>query len=338
MAAVITLVSFISCSTTVTTQYMVPSKVDMSDYRNLAIATVSSYPFRPFELPNPVVRDLSGTSPVRVYSGFTVNTERSMSEYLTKIIVSQAYDTDYFTILSPSVTDAFVNRPSMLYEQGYDALLTVYTTDVDVEEYIYAKEVEVVIPNQDPEGEPSVEKRLFHYLQQNVTIEFTYDLKDTRTGRLIDTDTYRDTISETTKIEFDGDTLIFAPQLRSSFYSIASDFGHSVIDKYVPRSVSRSFSLLKNSPKNRNAEKGYEAVKEGNLVEALAIFEKEWNRRKHIPSAYNAALIHEALGDRDEGIDLLEKAIKKTGNTKLQSLLRSMQERADMTEEAQKQL
>ena len=129
---------------------MVPSKIDMSNYKNLAIATVSSYPFRPFELPNPVVRDLSGTSPVRVYSGFTVNTERAMSEALTKTIVREAYDSDYFTILTPSVTDAFVNRPYMLYEQGYEALLTVYTSDVEVEEFIYAKEKEVVIPNENP--------------------------------------------------------------------------------------------------------------------------------------------------------------------------------------------
>jgi len=329
---------FVSCSTSVTTQYMVPSKVDMSDYRNLAIASVSPYPFRPFELPNPIVRDLSGTSPVRVYSGFTVNDERSMSEYLTNTIVANAYETGYFTVLTPSVTDAFVNRPSMLYDQGYDALLTVYTTNIDVEEFIYAQEKDVVVPNQDPSEEPQIETRLFHYLEQNMTVEFTYDLRDTHTGQLIDTDSYRKTSSTTTKLDEESGPILFAPSMSSTLTSIASSFGNSLVEQYVPQSVTRSFSLLKNSPKNRNAEKGYEAVKEGNLVDALSVFEKEWNRRTHIPSAYNAALIHEALGDRDEGIKLLEKAIKKTGNTKLRTLLQSMQERADMTKEAQKQL
>ncbi len=287
---VVGLLTFVSCSTTVSSQYMVPSKIDMSNYKNLAIATVSSYPFRPFELPNPVVRDLSGTSPVRVYSGFTVNTERAMSEALTKTIVREAYDSDYFTILTPSVTDAFVNRPYMLYEQGYEALLTVYTSDVEVEEFIYAKEKEVVIPNENPALEPKVVTQLFHYLEQSVTIEFTYDLKDTKTGALLDTDSYREKRTQTTQLTFNGDSVIFAPQLTSTFNSIASKFGSSIIDDYVPHLVYRSFSLMKNSPKNRTAEKGYQEVKDGNLVNALTIFEKEWEKTKAYPISLQCSI------------------------------------------------
>ena len=333
----LTMVFITSCATSVSTQYMVPAKYDMSNYRNLAIISPIPYRFKAYDLPRPVVRDLSGTCPVRVYSGFNINSDRTLNEYITSSVLRSANDSIYFTITPPSISDTYRERLPLMAQDGIDAAMYIWTEDIDVEEYILAKEEKEIIESE-IEGElPQEVTELVYYIEQKVNIQFAWEVKSTSTGVILARDSYRDTRSSTTKIDTEKDRDVYAPRIQSMMNSIASNFSSTIFSQIEPTLRTRYINLMSNKPKSRNVEEAYDIVKEGNLREAQEIFEKEWKRRDHIPSAYNAGLLLEALGERDDAIKLLENAYKESGNTKIRALLVAMRERGNLTKQAESQ-
>ncbi len=326
------------CATSISMSYMVPAEYDMSDYRMLAIATTEPYRFRPFDVPSPFVQDMSGTSPVILYSGTRYGIENQLAAYVNEEVMKEARGTGYFTLASSGLADRYLNRPSILAEQGYDAYMRVWTDDLDIDEYIYAKEETVKVPS---ETDPSVfveETELVYYISQQVRIVFSWEIRSTKNDALLASDTYSGRKSRTTEIDLSGDDVQSAPSLLYLMRDIGGSFTRSIFSQVAPTMKNVSFSLMKNDPKNRRAEDAYQSAKDGNLVDALDTFLNEWKRRDHIPSLYNAALIMESLGDRDEAIKLLEKGWRDTGNTRISSLLSSMKEREALDSEAQGQL
>lgn len=326
------------CATRVTMSYMVPATHDMSNYRSLAIATTEPYRFRPFEIPSPYIQDMSGTSPVIVYSGSRVGIEKQLAAYVNEQVMKEARATSYFTLASSGVADRYLNRPSQLADQGYEAYMRVWTDDLEIDEYIYAKEETSRVPS---DADPSIfveETALVYYIDQEVRLVFSWEIRSSRNDALLASDTYSERRSRTTEIDLSGDAVQSAPSVLPLMRDMGSRFTGSIFSQIAPSVRNVSISLMKNDPKNRRAEEAYEAAKDGNLVEALDTFLREWKRRDHIPSLYNAALIMEALGDRDEGIELLEDGWKDTGNTGISRLLSSMKERGALDSEAQGQL
>ena len=334
----LTIVFITSCATSVVTQYMVPAKYDMSSYRNLAILTPSAYRLRAYDLPSPIVRDMSGTSPVRVYSGFNVNSERIMNEYLNSKVVEKGEKSTYFTITLPSVADTYKERFSLMADRGIEAVLYISTEDIDIDEFIFAKEIKTIEPPVNPGDDPQEVTTLVYYLEQSVSVAFAWEVKSTGNGVILARDSYTDMKSETTKIDIDKSSSMFAPRIQGIMNEIASDFSSTIFEQLEPTIKTKHISLMKNNPKSDRVEEAYNIVKDGNLVIGLQIFEKEWKRNDHIPSVYNAALILEALDQRDNAIELLVKAYKESGNTKVRKLLDAMRERSSLTEQAESQL
>ncbi|NCB02369.1 MAG: hypothetical protein EOM67_09420 [Spirochaetia bacterium] len=334
----VTILVFTSCATSVATQYMVPATYDMSSYRNLAIVSATPFRFKAYDVPNPIVRDMSGTSPIKVYSGYSLNSEKEMSEYLTSKVVAEANRTSYFTTLNPASADSLINRPNALVDRGYEALLTMWTEYIDIEEYISSREEKTLIQ---PEviGDPVEEViTLVYSLEQKVSIQFGWEVKDLKTNAVLGSGTFRDSQSDTTKLNTEGNSTIYAPRLQPVMNSLASRFSSTIFSQLVPTTKTQYITLMKNDPKNNRAEVAYEYVKNGNMKDALDVFENEWNKRDHIPSAYNAALILEALNQRSDAIKLLEKVYSQSGNTKIRTLLQGMKSRLSSTNQAEKQL
>ncbi len=338
LTVLLAMVFLSSCATRVSMSYMVPAEYDMSGYRALAIAETEPYRFRPFELPSPYVKDMSATSPIIIYSGSRIGIEKQLASYVNERVFSEARDTGYFTLASSGVADTYLDHPSRLTIKGYDAYMRVWNEDLEIDEYIYAQEETVKVPSL---NDPTVlveSTTLAYYVKQEVRAVFEWEIRATANDALLASDSYSSSRTRTTEIDLEGDTVQSAPSVLPLLRDIGSRFTSTIFSQVVPTTKTVSFALMKNDPKNYRSESAYEAVKDGNLVEALDIFEKEWKRRDHIPSLYNAALIMEALGDRDEGIELLEDGYKDTGNTKVRDLLESMKNRKSSTEEAQEQL
>lgn len=327
-----------SCATSVSTQYMVPSKYDMSNYRTLAIVNPTPYRFKAYDLPSPVVRDLSGTSPIRVYSGFGVSSERALHDALISKVLEKANKSTYFTIVPPSSSKIYRDDIKKMEKDGIDAILYLFTEDIDIDEFIYAKEVKSLISS---EGEGELDKEvieLVYYLEQSVRIKFMWEVRSTSTSALLARDSYSDIRTLTTKLTSNESSSIYAPRLNEYMNSIAVEFSSTIFSQLEPSVVTRNIKLMKNKPKSNRVEEAYDMVKDGNLRIAQELFEKEWKRRDHLPSAYNAAILLEALDERDDAIKLLEKVYKESGNTKVKTLLDTMKERQSSTKQAESQL
>ena len=80
-----------------------------------------------------------------------------------------------------------------------------------------------------------------------------------------------------------------------------SSFDYSIIRLLCADSACIQCSLMKNKPEDENADKAYDAAKDGNLDLAREVFLEEWQNAKHLPSGYNAALLA-ATGDYDDAI------------------------------------
>lgn len=337
MLLLITILAITSCATSVLTQYMVPAKYDMSNYRTLAIIPTPPYRFRAFDIPSAVVRDMSGTSHVRVYSGYSIHSERYLQEFLTQKVVEKAKNSTYFTIISPENSQTYKENITLMEKDGIDAILYLTTDEIYIDEFIFAKEEKKIIPSQ-VEGEKGEEVvELVYYLEQGVRVNFSWEVRSTSTSAILARDSYSDEKREVTKLNVKDSTTFYAPSLSQLMNTIASNFSTTIWRQLEPTVISHKLALMKNSPKNSRVIEAYDEVKNGNLLVAQQMFEREWRKRDHIPSLYNASIILEALDKRAQAIELLEIGYKKNGNTKVKDLLDDMKERESLTKQAESQ-
>ena len=330
--------SVMGCATSVTMRYMVPAKINMVDYRSLAVFSVEPYRFPFFDNPPSVIPDMSGTSPSTVFSGFAGGTERRIAKYLTDRIEDDLRDTDYFTLLTPPRSDAVGIGYSELRMMGYDALLRVRVTDLDVEEYIFAKEETVVVPPDVEGGQPTTETVLRHHVMQKVGMDVVFSLIDTATGKIIASEQFSDHYEQSYKLDKDLPPTVASPPLYDKLVPMAREFSKRFSQLVAPRWESRSVSLMKNKPENRRVEQAYLMAKEGNLRLAFEEFEDEWDRSSHVPSGYNAAIILESLGEMEEAIQLMEDVWRTSGNRTVGNRLERMRRSYALHMEAQGQL
>jgi hypothetical protein len=70
-------------------------------------------------------------------------------------------------------------------QDGIDAAMYIWTEDIDVEEYILAKEEKKIIESE-IEGElPQEVTELVYYIEQKVNIQFAWEVKSTSTGVIL---------------------------------------------------------------------------------------------------------------------------------------------------------
>lgn len=324
------------CATTVTVRHMAPADVNMAAYRNLAVQSVEAYRFDIFSSPSSVVSDLSGTSPVRVYSGFNAFAQRNTARYATRELVEKLDDTGYFTLLTPPLSDVAEHRFPELARMGFNAVLTARVSHLDVDEYIFARQVKLETEPDDT-ADPEEQTVLRHYLTQKVSLSISYAIVDTDTGRTIVSDTLTDRRERTVELDADGPQIIQASSMQLWLNAMVDDFVDSIVTPLVPRWVSSSVKLMANKPKVERVQEAYEYVERGNPGVARTIFLREWEESRHIPSGYNAALIMESLGMNEEAIRLMEEVWIYSGNRTVEAQLNRMRRARDDHAYAQSQ-
>ena len=326
------------CATTVTMRYMVPAEINMASYTNLAVVSVEPYRFTAFTSPSATIKDMSGTSPYRVASGFGDSTELRIAQYLTQKIIQDLRRTDYFNLMTPPDFDALGIRYQRFKEQGYDALLMVDITDLKVEEYIFAQEETVIVPPEVEGGESTTIKELRHHVTQKIALNVEFTVVDTGTGQTVATKSYSDSREQTYKIEPGSTGASRAPELYRWMASMADSFSRSFSELIAPRWTTKAVALMDNKPENKRVENAYEAAKEGSLGMALETFKREWEQSNHVPSGYNAAIILESFGRYDEAIKLIGEVWRYSGNRTVENRKIEMERAYEDHLKAQKQL
>lgn len=337
------------CATTVSVRHLIPAETDMSAYRNLAVASTEPFSFGFFNRPSSIVPDYSGKSGLTVASGFGTFTELSIARYATTRLVQSLDRADYFTLLPPSQTDTIMKGKNlgftiseMLMRNGVEALFTSSIDYLDVDEYIYAVEKNLLISKDpvtgNPINPPVSQKVIVYYLMQKVSLTYSYEIVDARTGKVIVSRTLHDSQERSFDLTGKPAKGYVAPSLEPMIEEMLQDLIDPVVQQIAPRWETTTLSLMKNEPERKNVAFAWEEVRRGNLAIALEAFKKEWNRSGHIPSGYNAALIMEAMGNLEQAIDLMEDVYQESGNNSIYSMLRRMRQRLQDQAEAEAQL
>lgn len=336
------IVVFTSCATSIKVRHLIPSDVDVSGHRNIAIASTEKYDFPRGSMLPPWIKG-SGDATYSLNSGFNTNINATVAEVSTASLVDALVKTEYFTVLSPETTDAYLtlgksgsNAYAMLIEQGVDALLKSSISYMNCEEQIIGRDIkEWVTENPNPKDplstDVSFEKvtgRLF-YLEQQATVTFTYTLIDLKANRILATDSFT---SQQTKETYLGKTVFgteqnerdlnergyssgFAPSFFPLFEAMLKDIPSEVAIQLAPSWTESRVSLMANKPK-ADVAYAYKMADKGNLREAYAIFSQAWEQQSHLPSGYNAALVLEGMGQYSEALELMNQVYNKTGNAK----------------------
>lgn len=359
-----------SCATSITVKHLVPSEVDVSRHRNIAIASTEMYVTPRGGMLPPWIKGSSDTS-FTLSSGFNSSLNTEVAKASTAYLVDAMVNTEYFTVLPPETTDAYLvlgrgkeSAYALLREQGVDALLKSSITYMNCEEQITGRDIKEWVtenPAPDPKDTPdqaaakviSYEKVTgrSYYLEQRATMTFTYTLIDLQANRILATQSFTSQRSKETCL---GKTVFgtcadcrdkdercyssgFAPSFFPLFEEMVGEIPAQVARQLAPSWSESRVSLMANKPKADVAH-AYTLAEKKNLQQAFEVFFQAWEDLSHVPSGYNAALLLEGMGQYTEALTLMNQVYNKSGDAKSHDQLIRLKEVASQQDEAMKQI
>ena len=293
----------VGCATRIPIQRLVGATHDMGAYRSLALMATEPYRYSPIERSIGAIADLSEQSPVIAYTGYQLFSERELASNITNRLEEALGRSGYFTLVLPKQAQA--------YPSQHDAALWTHVSRMDIEEYLFAHKL--------------ADDRLAHLLRQRIALAITYEVIDSNTGAVI----YRDTVhardERTYAIDPDESPVLFAPPLLPLFKELADSVVESIARSLAPRRETFRVSLMSNKPALEAVSPAYKAAAAGDTVSAYHLFLTHANEG-HIPSIYNAALLAESLGRREEAIIMMRRLGEEHGIERAIRQLRRMEQ------------
>ncbi len=308
-----------SCATTVTVSYMQPAKFNLSDYKNLAIASTNVVT-APSYYSSRIHIDYDNYSKY-ISSGYSRLIPSNISDYYTNKVYKNLSNSNLFNIIPPSVTDQYLkgirygfSNSSQLYDKGADAIFTSEIEYLDYSEYpVYGDYIRMRNPNYvlggvEPEYIDSDVRRVT--IVQIANMKISYSIIDLQSGNILATNSYskqyKNTVVLGSYTDLDAEWM---------FEEIADTFVATTKNDLVPHTVYTSLELMDNKPKNGLASQAMKLVDKNQLLQAQILFEQAWDESNHLPSGYNSALLLEAMGKRSDAMIIMSDVYNKTGST-----------------------
>lgn len=334
---------YTSCTTSIPVRHLIPSDIDVSAYRSIAIASTEEYAYgSTFFLP-PWIQGAS-ESFFTLNSGFNSNLKAQVAQATTSYLLDAMHRTDYFSILGPETTDAYLtlgkqgeNAYQLLRDKGIQALLKSSVTYMNAEEQVIGRDIKEWVTEELVTGTPPVSTTVSYekvigrsfYLEQQATISITYTLIDLTTGRVLATDSFTSqnkretclgkTVFATSKDSRDVNercyTSGFAPPFFPLFDEMIKQVPAKIATQLAPSWIESRLVLMNNKPKGP-VDLAYTLAGKGDFNQAYDIFINTWKQSRHLPSGYNAALLLEGMGRYDEALTLMNEVYNLTGNEK----------------------
>ncbi len=363
--SMVAILAFTSCTTSIKVRHLIPSDVDVSNHRNIAIASTDSYVFPRGGVLPPWIKG-SGDTSFSLSSSFDPEVSADISDASTAYLVDALARTDYFTILPSETTDAYLslgksgkNAYSLLMDEGVDALLKSSITYMNCEEQIIGRDIKEWVTEDPNPSDPaskvtSYEKvtgRSF-FLEQKATITFTYTLIDLKANRILATDSFTSQEAKETCL---GKTIFgigensrdtdercyssgYSPSFFPLFEKMVKAIPSQIAKQLAPFWEETRVSLMTNKPKVERVKQAYKMAEQNNLREAYSLFLQAWEQQGHLPSGYNAALLLEGMGRYSEALALMNQVYNKTGDSKSHSQLIRLKEVSSQQDAAMKQI
>ena len=321
------------CSTIVDIDYMKSANVNMGQYRNIAVA--SAIPYRGSYMNSAQYMRFYDfdSSLYPVYSSYSRSLPSDVAAYATDAVVNALSQDGFFKIMHPAETDAMItlsrvgiNSSEKFVEAGVDAVIIPTVEEMNVDEYS-----RVYIDSYKEKIDPAtgVKTKVPHYkysYYQRVSLTLSITVIDTRTERIIAKRIYtkqNPSYEEYSYTPYGAGYILPYSSVNNPYYTFKSQinsFKRSIRNDFIPRMVSSSIELMGNKPKIKSLEAAYKAADDGNLSLAYDAFISEWNSSRHIPSAYNAAILQAARGDISGAIDFLSTVRSTVSSSDINSL------------------
>lgn len=330
------------CSTLVGIRTLIPSQVDLTGYKTIAVKSVNAYDYgwsyrstaypeimydkKTIPTPTALTRALNAMN-------WTIPYEDTAS-YLTGV-VEDALDQGIYTIIDSTITDRVVRKTAQSYtvrqallDMDVDALVTGKVTEQTYKTYITAT----------VKTDPVTHKNTYnYYLHRNGTLRYEYVVQDVETLAIIDTYSFSEnsTFYEMDSILIgtlnpDGifvfsDSFVYnATDFVQKFRSMASSFGSTIKKRLTPYYTKSNLSLVSNKTKDESLKIAYDYVDNGMYYDACSIFEEHWNLYSDYVSGYNTAILYYATGRQVQGIELANAVYKATGEKNALNLYKKL--------------
>jgi len=336
------------CTTSVTVSYLKSAQYDIAQYTNIAIASTTVGNNVPVFIDKKV--DISYDDvDTYMYSGYTRSIPDEVAEEFSSDLTRKFQDSGYFKVYGPSSTDSYLAALSYtgqypldsLASQGIDALLVSNIKYLDKEEKINVGD-KILKKNSDyvTDGGNEYEETGERYLTavQTATLGVTYTLISTHTGTVIASESYRDSKAKTTSLGLNFEEESDLDDMDSLYYDLEEDFVSDIASDLIPTMVYSNVTLMDNKPKDSLVSDAYSLANKGSLKQAYGLFYAEWNRAKHLPSGYNASLILEAMGEREEAYTLMTEVSQTYPSEKVLTELKRMKKDLTINSNAEEQL
>lgn len=343
IVAALTILVLASCSTTVSVKSHVPSEVNMSSLRTLAVASVAVSD--KLNVSTPSVKTItvgSGVdSTVRIFSRWNSTIEKTLAKYAQDKMYQSLKQTDYFTLVNPSNTDALFKEGKMLgqtrqrfMDAGIDAIISTKLSILSFDEYITSQnrtEYDFVTKTNKDVG-------IDYYFETSMVINFEYNVVGVAQNKIVTSgsanrDIEDRTLAATYRYGTNGISdgkftyaISSAPRLDEYYRNAVASLVSNIAIELAPRWVYSTETLMDNKNKIESIKEAYKLASDGNYYEAYSLFNAEWNSSFDLASGYNAAILLYARGMLSEAIDYMSNVCDVTYSTQAEAKLYSMKE------------
>lgn len=325
------------CATSIHIKVLKPAEINMSGARKLAIFSVDV----PKLGGHSDLEDLWKHSLLRVEKKLFIDTssvEYKIGQYATDNLISNLVNTDYFEIISPTDVERSIEYyddenldPIMLGQLlGAEAIILSEITDLeeDVEPFTVIETVEDEKTKQMYEIEVPWMRKIVH-------LRFTYWVISTATDTLMASKSfYRNTKDEQ---EAEALGVDFKPS-EQMYRQIMNGILPAMAKQLAPYEVWESRYMMKDKTKDPRMKEADNLVKGGIYEKALDLFLEIWYDNRNPAAGVNAAIMHEALGDVDSALDIVEEVLDVSAEKKVMYEYRRLQRVKEDLEELEKQM
>jgi len=230
-----------------------------------------------------------------------------VTQVLTSTATTRIQGTNHFQLVNPSEIQRMQSNNESI-ENHVDALFTGKIITLNVNES--SRQVE----RYDYKTDSTYMVTLY---RREVELSFEYSFFRARDGSIIGTATRMGRSSDEKEAR---DTLQTASRLAQSIVS------HRLQDLYrdvAPYTATEKRTLMEEPSKDKNLQNQMKAifgyVKEGNYKTALSGYLDTFKTYNNFAAAFNAAILHEALGELQSARDLMAGIFQDTGNPRARS-------------------
>ena len=286
--------SLAGCATRVPIQRLVPAVHDMGAYRFLEVRPTLPFSHSILERPVGSVADLSGQSPVVVYTGYQAFDERQLADHIGEALVRELSANGYFSLIEDQ-------------QAGATGLLQTRVSRMGLAEYVYARKV--------------ADEVYQYHLRQQIDLAISFEVIDAKSRQVYMTDSVHARDERTFALDPQEDVVVFAPWLLPWYQDLADTLVDRIVASLAPRRVTTHVSLMTDTSAGADFDAALEAASDGEHARAYHLFLALAEGGQE-SALYNAALLAESLGRRDEAMLLMGRL---AGHERAQKQLQRME-------------